>query len=231
MKKNLDVGCKTKSKPKSKLKMQVNNAGIVGVRVDIDALYANGVRTHWTKLRSGTYDLAVNCITTNYHDAKRTAEAFMPLLQLSNDVPKIVDVSSFMGKLENIQNEWANGMLTDAESLTEERIDERLQARSLQTKGWPTFLSANTMSKAAMSAFVRILARKYPRFCINSVCPGFVQTDINYNSSILTVEEGAKSAVRLALLPNGGPSGLFYIRSELSHSHKEILQFLAVSTI
>ncbi|XP_056174328.1 (+)-neomenthol dehydrogenase-like isoform X2 [Syzygium oleosum] len=182
----------------------------------------NGVRTHWTKLRNETYDLAVDCITTNYYGAKRTAEALMPLLQLS-DAPKIVNVSSFMGKLENIQNEWANGILSDAESLTEERIDEVLhqfqrdfKEGSLHTKGWPTFLSANTMSKAAMNAFTRILARKYPRFCINSVCPGFVQTDINFNGGILTVEEGAKSPVRLALLPNGGPSGLFYIRSELS---------------
>lgn len=205
-----------------KLDILVNNAGIVGVRVDTDALYANGVRTHWTKLRSETYDLAVDCITTNYYGARRTAEALMPLLQLS-DSPKIVNVSSFMGKLENIQNEWANAILSDAESLTEEQIDEVLnqflrdfKEGSLQTKGWPTFLSANTMSKAAMNAFTRILARKYPRFCINSVCPGFVQTDINYNSGILTVEEGAKSAVRLALLPNGGPSGLFYIRSKLS---------------
>ncbi|KAF8017160.1 hypothetical protein BT93_H2372 [Corymbia citriodora subsp. variegata] len=162
----------------------------------------NGVRTHWTKLRNETYDLAVDCITTNYYGAKRTVEALMPLLQLSN-APKIINVSSFMGKLENIQNEWANGMLTDAKSLTEERIDEVLnqflrdfKEGSLQTKGWPTFLSANTMSKAAMNASTRILARKYPRFCINSVCPGFVQTDINYNSGILTVEEGAKSAVR-----------------------------------
>ncbi|XP_030457271.1 (+)-neomenthol dehydrogenase-like isoform X1 [Syzygium oleosum] len=205
-----------------KLDILVNNAGIVGVRVDTDALYANGVRTHWTKLRNETYDLAVDCITTNYYGAKRTAEALMPLLQLS-DAPKIVNVSSFMGKLENIQNEWANGILSDAESLTEERIDEVLhqfqrdfKEGSLHTKGWPTFLSANTMSKAAMNAFTRILARKYPRFCINSVCPGFVQTDINFNGGILTVEEGAKSPVRLALLPNGGPSGLFYIRSELS---------------
>ncbi|KAF8017159.1 hypothetical protein BT93_H2372 [Corymbia citriodora subsp. variegata] len=206
----------------SKLDILVNNAGIVGVTVDTDALFANGVRTHWTKLRNETYDLAVDCITTNYYGAKRTVEALMPLLQLSN-APKIINVSSFMGKLENIQNEWANGMLTDAKSLTEERIDEVLnqflrdfKEGSLQTKGWPTFLSANTMSKAAMNASTRILARKYPRFCINSVCPGFVQTDINYNSGILTVEEGAKSAVRLALLPSGGPSGLFYIRSELS---------------
>ncbi|KAI3434355.1 uncharacterized protein J3R85_006622, partial [Psidium guajava] len=184
-----------------KLDILVNNAGIVGVKVDTDALYANGVRTHWTKLRTETYDLAVDCIATNYYGAKRTAEALMPFLHLSN-APRIVNVSSFMGKLENIRNEWANGILSDAGSLTEERIDEVLnqflrdfKEGSLQAKGWPTFLSANTISKAALNAFTRILARKNPSFCINSVCPGFVQTDINYNSGILTVEQGAKSPV------------------------------------
>ncbi|XP_030540953.1 (+)-neomenthol dehydrogenase-like isoform X2 [Rhodamnia argentea] len=197
-----------------KLDILVNNAGIVGVR--------NGARTHWTKLKTETYDLAVDCIATNYYGAKRTAEALVPFLQLSNS-PRIVNVSSFMGKLENIRNGWANGVLSDAGSLTEEQIDEVLnqflrdfKEGSLHAKGWPMFLSANAISKAALNAFTRILARKNPSFCINSVCPGFVQTDINYNSGILTVEEGAKSPVRLALLPNGSPSGLFYIRSELS---------------
>ncbi|XP_030540954.1 (+)-neomenthol dehydrogenase-like isoform X3 [Rhodamnia argentea] len=182
----------------------------------------NGARTHWTKLKTETYDLAVDCIATNYYGAKRTAEALVPFLQLSNS-PRIVNVSSFMGKLENIRNGWANGVLSDAGSLTEEQIDEVLnqflrdfKEGSLHAKGWPMFLSANAISKAALNAFTRILARKNPSFCINSVCPGFVQTDINYNSGILTVEEGAKSPVRLALLPNGSPSGLFYIRSELS---------------
>jgi len=36
-----------------------------------------------------------------------------------------------------------------------------------------------------------------------------VKTDINYNTGILTPDEGAEAAVRLALLPEGSPSGLF----------------------
>ncbi|XP_021279712.1 LOW QUALITY PROTEIN: (+)-neomenthol dehydrogenase-like [Herrania umbratica] len=79
---------------------------------------------------------------------------------------------------------------------------------------WPTALSAYTVSKVAMDAHTRILAKKYPNFYINCVCPDFVKTDINFNMGKLTVEEGAASPVKLALLPNGGPFGLFFNRSE-----------------
>lgn len=46
-----------------------------------------------------TYELTEECLQINYYGAKRTAEALIPLLQLS-DSPRIVNVSSSMGKLE-----------------------------------------------------------------------------------------------------------------------------------
>jgi NAD(P)-dependent dehydrogenase (short-subunit alcohol dehydrogenase family) len=45
------------------------------------------------------YELAEECLLTNYYGAKRMAETLIPLLQLSNS-PRIVNVSSSMGKLE-----------------------------------------------------------------------------------------------------------------------------------
>lgn len=112
------------------------------------------------------------------------------------------------------------GMLEN-ENLTEETVDmllssflEDFKAGFLRTKGWPKFLPAHTVSKVAMNAYTRILSKKYSDFCINSVCPGFVKTDINFNTGILTLEEGAKTPVKLALLPNGGPNGLFFVNGE-----------------
>ncbi|KAG6666791.1 hypothetical protein CIPAW_01G056600 [Carya illinoinensis] len=212
-----------------KLDILVNNAGVPGAIVDGDALAASGhgkmqegAIVDMSKMFVQTYELAEECIKTNYYGAKRMIEAFVPLLQLSNS-PRIVNVSSSMGKLERIQNKWAEGILGDAENLTEEKVDEVLneflkdfKEGSLASKGWPTFLSAYVVSKAAMNAYTRILAKKYPSFCINCVCPGFVKTDMNRNTGILPVEEGASSPVRLALLPNGSPSGLFFVRKEVS---------------
>nr|POE56962.1 (+)-neomenthol dehydrogenase [Quercus suber] len=105
-----------------------------------------------------------------------------------------------------IPNEWAKGVLIDAESLTEERLDEVLseflkdfKEGSLEAKGWPAYASAYRVSKAVLNAYTRILAKKYPSFCINCVCPGYVKTDVNYNCGILVVEEGTERILRLAL--------------------------------
>lgn len=124
---------------------------------------------------------------------------------------------------QNIPNEWAKGVLSDTKNLTEERVDEVLRVfmndfkeGSLETKSWPYPLSAYILSKTAINAYTRILAEKYPNFCVNCVCPGYVKTDINYNTGFMSVEDGAAGPVRLALLPNGGPSGCFFSREELS---------------
>nr|KJB49413.1 hypothetical protein B456_008G117800 [Gossypium raimondii] len=110
-------------------------------------------------------------------------------------------------------------VLGDAENLTEDKVDQVLRIfmndvkeDSLEAKGWPTLLATYSISKAAMNGYARVLAKKYPSFQINCVCPGSVKTDINYNTGLLPVEEGAESAVRLVLLPNNGPSGHFFVR-------------------
>ncbi|KAJ9681566.1 hypothetical protein PVL29_020437 [Vitis rotundifolia] len=167
-------------------------------------------------------ELAEECMKINYYGPKKMVEAFIPLLQLS-DSPRIVNVSSSLGKLQNVTNEWAKTVLSDAENLTEERVDEVLnqflkdfKEGLLEAKNWSAFYAAYTVSKAALNAYTRILATKYPAFCINCVCPGFVKTDINHNIGILTVEEGAEGAVKVALLPDGGPSGHFFSRKEVT---------------
>ncbi|KAK7295028.1 hypothetical protein RJT34_17931 [Clitoria ternatea] len=200
-----------------RLDILVNNAGISGV----NPYEMVGSTINWGELTQ-TYEMAEKCIATNYYGAKQTTEAFCPLLQLSKS-PRIVNVSSQAGLLKNIANEWAKGVFADAKNVSEERIDKvlkeflkDLKQGSLENKGWPTFLSAYMVSKAVMNSYTRIIAKKHPNFCINCVCPGFVKTDINRNTGILSVDQGAASVVRLALLPNGSPSGLFYSRQEVS---------------
>ncbi|ONI22974.1 hypothetical protein PRUPE_2G161600 [Prunus persica] len=211
-----------------KLDILVNNAGIGGVGLDSDAFKASensgsgeGANIDWTKFLTETYPLTEECLQINYYGTKRTAEALIPLLQLS-DSPRIVNVSSSAGKLENIPSDWVKGVFSDSEYLTEDRVDEVLtqllkdfKEGSIESKGWPVY-PAYRVSKAAINAYTRILAKKYPNFRINSVCPGYVKTDITFNTGILSVEEGAASVLKLALLPSDGPSGLFFVRSEVS---------------
>jgi len=74
--------------------LQVNNAGINGFNTDdmVEPII------NWREL-SQTYEMAENCIITNYYGGKETTEAFLPLLQLS-DSPVIVNVSSTAGLLK-----------------------------------------------------------------------------------------------------------------------------------
>ena len=44
---------------------------------------------------------------------------------------------------------------------------------------------------------------------VNAIHPGYVQTDMNRGAGELTVPDGAKSSVQMALLPEDGPSGTF----------------------
>ncbi|PNY14768.1 (+)-neomenthol dehydrogenase [Trifolium pratense] len=168
-----------------------------------------------------TYDLGEKCLKTNFYGVERVTEALVPLLKLSSS-PTIVNISSRAGLLKNISNEWARTVFSDIDNLTKEKIDDVLKdyekdykEGSLDIKGWPTFASAYTMSKAALNAYTRIMAKKYPHFHINSVCPGFVKTDMNHNTGNLSIDEGVETPVMLALLLNDGPSGCFFTKGEV----------------
>jgi len=49
---------------------------------------------------------------------------------------------------------------------------------------------------------------------VNSVCPGWVRTDMGTQAARLSVEEGADTPVWLATLPDGGPRGGFFRNRE-----------------
>lgn len=122
-----------------------------------------------------------------------------------------------------IRNEKIKKELINACNLEKERLDvmlceflEDFKQGKLEEKGWPTHLSAYTVSKAAVNAYTRLIAKQHPRLRVNSVCPGFVRTDSTGHNGIFPVEYGAQGPVMLALLPDDGPSGCFFDRSEIS---------------
>ncbi|KAL9688937.1 hypothetical protein QQ045_033364 [Rhodiola kirilowii] len=214
-----------------KLDILVNNAGIEGTVVDVEAFKAvehviqepGGVaKVDWSKIISVPYEAAVECLQTNYYGAKRIISAHLPFLQLS-DHPIVVNVSSTIGQLKNIPSKRIRGILNDIEKLTEDRLDELveeflkdLKDGVLESKGWPLHMPAYTISKVALNAYTRIMAKKYPYVCINSVCPGNVKTDLNLNNGNLSVEDGAARVLKLAMLPKGAKSGYFFRRQEAS---------------
>ncbi|MBA0780602.1 hypothetical protein Gotri_004686, partial [Gossypium trilobum] len=87
-----------------KLDFLVNNAGILGATFSI---------------APGT-ELSEECLKINYYGAKRTAEALIPLLQLSY-LPRIVNVSSSIVMLK-VKGEKLKGVLTGV--TTDEKLND-----------------------------------------------------------------------------------------------------------
>jgi NAD(P)-dependent dehydrogenase (short-subunit alcohol dehydrogenase family) len=71
---------------------------------------------------------------------------------------------------------------------------------------------AYSVSKAALNALTRMLADELrpSRILVNSVCPGWVATEMGGLGAPRTVEEGAASVIWAATLPDDGPTGGFF---------------------
>ncbi|KAM7491359.1 hypothetical protein LguiA_034280 [Lonicera macranthoides] len=217
----------------SKLDILVNNAAEGGIVINAEAFRAfkNGagfveVNDENAHLLGGiieqTYEMAKECLETNYYGTKRVTEALLPLLQLSNS-PRIVNLSSIYGELSLISNEKVKAELQNIDNLTEGKIDEILQwflrdfeEDKLKSNGWPITVSAYKVSKVFINAYTRLLAKKFPNMLVNCVHPGYVRTDITLNTGSMTPEEGARAPIMLALLPDDGPSGVYFNQMNVS---------------
>jgi len=72
--------------------------------------------------------------------------------------------------------------------------------------------AAYRMSKTALNALTRIFAAelKGKGVLVNAMCPGWVKTDMGGPNAKRSVAEGADTAVWLATLKRGGPTGGFF---------------------
>jgi NAD(P)-dependent dehydrogenase (short-subunit alcohol dehydrogenase family) len=68
------------------------------------------------------------------------------------------------------------------------------------------------ISKTALNAVTRIFSEelKSTDIQVNSICPGWVKTDMGGKEAPRTTEQGADTVVWLATQPPGGPTGKFF---------------------
>jgi NAD(P)-dependent dehydrogenase (short-subunit alcohol dehydrogenase family) len=128
---------------------------------------------------------------TNFFGAVAVTQSFLPLLRRS-PAGRIVNVSSTMGSLAD-------------------QSDPSSQYYDLVVPAYQT-------SKAALNGLTVALAKSLAGtpIKVNSVCPGWVQTDLggpaNRAAAPLLADEAARIAVTMATLPDDGPSGQFVDR-------------------
>ncbi|CAN6228992.1 unnamed protein product [Urochloa humidicola] len=215
-----------------RLDILINNAGVIGATAEIDTttpiqemLVGKSAveRLQWLLQRSTeSYEEAEECLKINYFGTKYVTEALLPILLSSSD-GRLVNVSSNLGLLRHFSGEDLKQELSDVDNLTVERLDEMSELflkdyknGQLKCNGWPADSQylAYKVSKALINGYTRIMSKKYPELRINSVHPGYCKTDINFDTGIYTAEDGASCIVALALLPEGGPTGVFFFRTE-----------------
>jgi carbonyl reductase 1 len=184
----------------------------------------------WLKSERGGLDILVNNagVALEGFDesvARRTLDAnFVGTMALTDRLlpalrtgARVVMVSSGVGSLSSLSNDLRarfTDPALDREGLRAltDRFVADVASRTHARNGWPT--SAYGVSKIAMNAYVRILARELaddPRkILVNAACPGWVRTKMGGRSAPRSPEVGAETPTWLALLPEGGPNGGFF---------------------
>ena len=121
---------------------------------------------------------------TNFFSVVYLTNELIPLLKKS-DAGRIVNLSSLLGSL------GTHGM-------------ENSRLATVKR------LSYNA-SKTALNVFTNHLAAELAdtNIKVNAVSPGWVRTDLGGSDAALSVSEGAKSGVDMALIGPDGPSGTF----------------------
>ncbi len=142
--------------------------------------------TDWSIKPSQTALADVRAVfDTNFFGVIAVMQAFLPLLRKSA-AGRIVNLSSTLGSL-TIHSD-PNGPFKDYLLLAYNASKTALNAATVQF--------ANELKGTAIK--------------VNSVCPGYVATDLNNHSGPRTTEQGAKIAVKMATIGPDGPTAGYF---------------------
>lgn len=136
-----------------------------------------------TRPKDLSLDALRQTFETNVFGAFLTTKHFVPLLKKSR-APRIINVSSSLGSLSSMS-------------------DPAYSAYGAN-------FAAYNASKAALNALTVVFAKDLAkdRITVNSVCPGWVKTELGGDNAPRSVEQGAEIIVTLALSGNP-PTGTF----------------------
>ncbi|WP_435834370.1 SDR family oxidoreductase [Streptomyces antibioticus] len=204
---SVGVGARDEQRRKDAVaKLRAAGADAFGVPLDVTDAGSVAAAVQLVEERAGRLDVLVNnagvaggrpeepttidletvrrLLETNVLGVIRVTNAMLPLLHRSAH-PRIVNQSSHVGSLTLQTTPGVDlGGISGAYAPTK------------------TYLNALTVQYAKELSGTNVL--------INNACPGYVATDLNGFSGTQTPEQGAAIAIRLATLPDDGPTGQMF---------------------
>ncbi|KAL6131662.1 PREDICTED: (+)-neomenthol dehydrogenase-like [Fragaria vesca subsp. vesca] len=182
-------------------------------------ILVNNAAVSFNEINENSVEHAETVIRTNFNGPKLLTEALLPMFRTSS-MSRILNVSSRLGSLNKVGNPSIKQVL-ESEKLSEDDIEgivslflEQVKTGTWKTGGWPELWTDYAVSKLALNAYTRVLAKRYEgrALSVNSFCPGFTQTSMTGCKGDHTADEVAILAARLALLPPDNiQSGKFFL--------------------
>ncbi|XP_047329322.1 short-chain dehydrogenase/reductase 2b-like [Impatiens glandulifera] len=202
--------------------LQNTHGGVVDILVNNAAI---------TSYDSSSISAAESVIRTNFYGPKLVIEALLPMLirrrSISSSSPppppaRILNISSRLGSLDKLRDLDLRASMEDLEHLSEDKIVGMLdmflsdyKQQDKQQGGWPEVWTDYSVSKLALNAYSKLLARRYKHqgITVNCFCPGFTQTSMTQGKGTHTPDHAASIAATFALLPPHLllPTGIFFL--------------------
>ncbi|XP_058182604.1 (+)-neomenthol dehydrogenase isoform X2 [Rhododendron vialii] len=158
-------------------------------------------------------------VNTNFYGTKLLTESLLPFFRYSSS--RILNISSRLGLFDKLKNQKIKEILEDEERLSVEQIDsivnlflQNVKQGTWKTQGWPEVWTDYAVSKLALNAYSKVLAKRYQGrgLSVNCFCPGFTQTSMTRGKGTHSADDAAEIGARVALLPREDLStGKFYI--------------------
>ncbi|KAG6664526.1 carbonyl reductase [NADPH] 1-like [Carya illinoinensis] len=193
-------------------------------------ILVNNAAVSFNELNENSVKQAETVIKTNFYGAKLLTEALLPMfrpsLSPSSHSSRILNISSRLGSLNKLKNPNMKNIL-QSENLLEQDIEgvvssflEDVKKGTWESQGWPELWTDYAVSKLALNAYTRVLAKRLEgsNISVNCFCPGFTQTSMTRGKGTHTADDAANVGTRLLLLPPDQelPNGKFFLGGSTS---------------
>jgi NAD(P)-dependent dehydrogenase (short-subunit alcohol dehydrogenase family) len=175
------------------------NLKVVPMQLDVTDQESIESLKRWTAERFGKLDVLVNNAGILYDSWQRAADADLDVVREAFETNTLGPWRMSEAFLPLLRRS-VGGRIVNVSS----------ESGSLAGMGAGT--PAYSISKVALNALTRMLADELhsDQVLVNSVCPGWVATEMGGRDAPRSVAEGAASVVWAATLPDTGPTGGFF---------------------